>query len=238
MRTINQNRIPEWYRTDASAAPGNSGGLAANRFGEFVGIPTAVVSEERTGGRFSGLLPLITVQALTDYDILELYDGSVPANVAPPEDTQSAEESPESSSNELDYQVDSVAGIASLQAGFSPDPFTLNTLAGGEIDAVYLGEGCRGFATSQSQLTLEWTGTTNQLRVLFIANTPSDDSTLLMRHPDGSWSCNDDANGNTRNPMLVFSDLQEGTHHIWLGSFREAMQIEGELIITELNYAP
>ena len=50
-------RLPVWYRTDAEIAPGNSGGLAVNGNGEFVGIPTFVRSEQETGGRLGGIRP-------------------------------------------------------------------------------------------------------------------------------------------------------------------------------------
>ncbi|MBN1200733.1 MAG: trypsin-like peptidase domain-containing protein [Anaerolineae bacterium] len=50
-------RMPVWYRTDAELAPGNSGGLAVNGNGQFIGIPTFVRSEEETGGRLGGIRP-------------------------------------------------------------------------------------------------------------------------------------------------------------------------------------
>ena len=50
-------RLPVWYRTDAEIAPGNSGGLAVNGNGEFVGIPTFVRSRARRAGGWAASGP-------------------------------------------------------------------------------------------------------------------------------------------------------------------------------------
>jgi S1-C subfamily serine protease len=55
--TVDGQRIPIWYRTDAEIAPGNSGGLVVNGNGKFVGIPTFVQTEQETGGRLGGIRP-------------------------------------------------------------------------------------------------------------------------------------------------------------------------------------
>jgi len=64
--TIVGQRIPLWYRTDAQISPGNSGGLAVNLNGEFVGIPTEVRKEDDTLGRLGGLLAYPAIRALIE----------------------------------------------------------------------------------------------------------------------------------------------------------------------------
>lgn len=49
------------YLTDAEISPGNSGGLVVDANGKFIGIPTFVSSEDRTGGRLGGI---VTAQAV------------------------------------------------------------------------------------------------------------------------------------------------------------------------------
>ncbi len=49
------------YLTDAEISPGNSGGLVVDAKGKFIGIPTFVNSEDRTGGRLGGI---VTAQAI------------------------------------------------------------------------------------------------------------------------------------------------------------------------------
>jgi hypothetical protein len=76
--TINGQRVPVWYRTDAEISGGNSGGLAVNQNGEFIGLPTWVVSEERTAGRLGGILPIgaIEMSLETRPPQLDSADGS------------------------------------------------------------------------------------------------------------------------------------------------------------------
>lgn len=69
--TLHGQQMPLWYRTDAEIAPGNSGGLAVNGNGEFVGIPTFVESEMTTGGRLGGIRAasvVLRVLAETNWD--------------------------------------------------------------------------------------------------------------------------------------------------------------------------
>jgi len=64
--TIGEERMVAWYQTNAEIAPGNSGGLAVTAYGELVGIPTSVQSEDRTAGRLGGILPFRAVMALVE----------------------------------------------------------------------------------------------------------------------------------------------------------------------------
>ena len=58
--------------------------------------------------------------------------------------------------------------------------------AGGGVDvsALNLGEDCRGHASGAPDVRLYWTGNTNRLRVLFEADSPSDDTVLTINTPD------------------------------------------------------
>ncbi len=75
--TIDGQRVPVWYRTDAEISGGNSGGLAVNEAGEFIGLPTWVVTEDRTAGRLGGILPIGAVQlTLTNIPDTPMVDNS------------------------------------------------------------------------------------------------------------------------------------------------------------------
>lgn len=48
-----RNGIYEWFKTDTEVNPGNSGGLAINDLGQFIGVPTMVVSDAVVDGKIS-----------------------------------------------------------------------------------------------------------------------------------------------------------------------------------------
>jgi len=81
--TVNASRIPTWYQTNAEIAPGNSGGLAVNAAGFPVGIPTAVQSEDRTGGRLGGILPFNFIETVINSGIQPDVIGRPPGSTSP-----------------------------------------------------------------------------------------------------------------------------------------------------------
>lgn len=60
---IGGRSLPVWYQIDAEISPGSSGGLVVNARGQFVGIPTAVATDDRTLGRLGGVLPIRAIAA-------------------------------------------------------------------------------------------------------------------------------------------------------------------------------
>ena len=103
-------------------------------------------------------------------------------------------------------------------------------------DASYLGGDCVGYAAQAPDVRLVWDGVSDELRVFFIANT-ADDATLLINLPDGSWVCNDDADG-TIDPMVALRNPSQGQYDIWVGSYQRGQFISGTLSITELGIEP
>ncbi len=144
---------------------------------------------------------------------------------------------PAPSGSALDLSQSPNYGSQNLSAGFTPDPFQVNLTSGGSVNASYLGGGCSGYATSAPDFRLNWSGTSSRLRVMFIASTAGQDTTLIINAPNGSWFCNDDSSG-TVNPMIEFTNPQAGQYDIWVGSYTAGQYIGGALRITELDLTP
>ena len=131
----------------------------------------------------------------------------------------------------LDFNNLPTYGSVELTAFFSPDPYTIEVVSGGEVDASYLGGACVGHAAEAPEVRLSWSGASAQLRIFF--NAPGgEDSSLLVNLPDGSWLCNDDTDG--LNPEVLLSDAPEGQYDIWVGSYERGEFISGTLSISEI----
>lgn len=122
-------------------------------------------------------------------------------------------------------------GVAGLSAGFTPDPYTVGVTSGGSVDVSYLGGSCRGYATSNPDFRVQWSGSSSRLRFYFQSG---GDTTLVVRAPGGSWYCNDDGAGGV-NPLINVNNPPEGNYNIWVASYSSDQYHSGTLYVTELN---
>jgi len=229
--TFTETRIPVWYRTNAEMSPGNSGGVATDMNGNIIGIPTYVRSENRTGGRLGSLLSMHIVKEIVDGNLLtNRWENRMAETFV--------DNSPSTASDQLDFSVDPAYGSASLSAGFTPDPHRVTVISGGAVDASYLSSLCVGYAAQGPDYSLEWSGTSSMLRFYFVAENDGDDTSLIVNRPDGSWSCNDDSESSSLDPMVKVENPQEGRYDIWIGSYSEDDYIEGVLYMSERDITP
>ncbi len=126
-------------------------------------------------------------------------------------------------------------GAVALASGFQPDPHIITVLSGGNVDVsgLGIGEGCRGFATTQPDVQLTWSGRTDMLRIFFVGE---GDATLIVSDPTEQISCNDDFN--SQNPAIEFANPASGIYDVWIGSFSAEDFVPGYLVVTEGESVP
>lgn len=212
----NGTRTLVWIRTDAAMSPGNSGGLAFNRDGIPLGLPTYVSRESRTGGRLGNILSFDLIFSVIDSgEMIRIWDQFDEQQVR------------------LDTSLEPHYGEISLVANFTPNLHQIQVVAGGSNPVTAVGDDCVGFAATRPDYRVHWSGWSEELYFLFLADDESDDATLVINTPDGRWHCNDDAYDGTLNPAIVFERPRSGQYDIWVGSYHEGEYISGNLYITQ-----
>ena len=127
-------------------------------------------------------------------------------------------------------------GAVELHPGFMPDPVITEGTAGGTLHARTLSPDCTGWVDEVPNHVLVTTGAMAELRVIAHA---AEDITLVIRRPDGSFVCNDDAEGTRGTDPMVRAEMPSGEHQIWVGANRAEEQPVYRLGFSELpNVVP
>jgi len=129
-----------------------------------------------------------------------------------------------------DYSLPPTFGLVQLTAGFQPDPHRQQLLAGGNLLAASVGEGCAGHVAEAPDFRVQYQGTGSPLS---FAVTSQQDTTLLINAPDGRWYCDDDGGGNLQ-PSLVWGAPLQGQYDIYVGTAASSGEVgypPAELII-------
>lgn len=122
-----------------------------------------------------------------------------------------------------------VSGTITLRPGFLPDPQTAAGIARGAVDANSYAPTCSGFVGAPPDHALVLRGAEPWMRIYV---TSALDTTLVVRRPDGTWACSDDAFG--RNPA-VEGAFPAGRYLIWVGTYHAGTQAPYTLSCTELQ---
>lgn len=126
-------------------------------------------------------------------------------------------------------QIQSNFGTVTLTPGFMPDPHVVQGTSGGNVQATTFNPECRGWVSQTPDHIFMAAAPFGNLR--FLANGGTTDVTLVIQKPDGTYVCNDDAEG--RNP-IVQGPFTAGPHKIWIGSYNQGDNARYNLGISEL----
>lgn len=131
-----------------------------------------------------------------------------------------------------DFSAPPTYGSTNLNAGFTPDPYTVNITSGGVRRASNVSGSCRGWIANAPDYSVYYTA--GSVFDLTISATSSSDTTLVINGPNGNWYCDDDS-GDGLNPLMTFSNPRSGRYDIWVGSYREGDYANATLAISELG---
>lgn len=107
-------------------------------------------------------------------------------------------------------------GQVALDSGFTPDPYQVNIVAGGSVNASRLGNGCTGMIANAPDFRLIYSAGSLPLSIRAIGEVGSD-TALVINTPNGDWVCDDDSFGDL-DPKVVFRRPQSGQYDIWVAS--------------------
>ena len=141
--------------------------------------------------------------------------------------------SSDTTSSAIDLSADPYYGSVTLASGFSEDPYSVSLSAGGANAASSAASGCAGMVGGPPDFNLEYTAGSLPL---YLSASSSDDLTLLVNTPDGSWYCDDDSGAGPLDPGLSWVKPQSGTYNIWVGRLSTSELVEATLHISEISF--
>jgi len=130
-----------------------------------------------------------------------------------------------------DPSAQSSYGSVQLDAGFTPDPYTVDITSGGSRNASLLPGNCRGWVAEAPDFDVYYQADGLDLTIAAVSDS---DTTLVINAPDGSWYCDDDG-GEGLNPLMTFNNPQSGRYDIWIGSYSEGDYASAILSMSELG---
>lgn len=121
------------------------------------------------------------------------------------------------------------SGQAQLRAGFTPDPYTVQVVAGGSQDGNRLPGACTGWISDAPDFRVTYSAGNLPLAFRTVSNT---DTTLIINDPSGNWACDDDSFGDG-DAQVVFRRPSSGVYDVWVGTFNRGGTAQAVLGITE-----
>lgn len=109
----------------------------------------------------------------------------------------------------------------SLSGGFTPDPYTVDVIAGGSNQASNLDSSCSGYVSANPSYRLNFSPGSLGLGIYTLSDI---DTTIAIQAPNGNWFCNDDNSNleNSLNSGYYFASPASGNYDIYVGAYSES----------------
>lgn len=117
-----------------------------------------------------------------------------------------------------DFSLEPAYGVEAIDGRTMQAPFHIDIDAGGTIDAVAVGEQCRGFVARAPDFRIQWTASGTEPGPLVLSVHSDADTTLLVNGANGEWLCDDDSGGD-RDPRITIANAPSGQYDVWVGLY-------------------
>lgn len=128
-----------------------------------------------------------------------------------------------------DASLTANSGEISLSSGFTPDPYRVNVVSGGNVNGGALPGSCVGMISDAPDLEVTYDSNGGPLT---FRTQSGGDTTLIINGPDGNWYCDDDSGGGV-NARVTFGSAPSGVYDIWVGAIGDGAA--ATLMVTELR---
>jgi hypothetical protein len=108
-----------------------------------------------------------------------------------------------------------------LSSGFVLDPPYIAVLAGGEVEASVVGEGCLGRVSIRPLVRLTFEA--GAVPLVVRTRSEYEDTTLVVHGPDGRWYRKDEL-GADGSETIRWDNPQSGSYEIWVGLYGDGYQ--------------
>ncbi|WP_420430638.1 hypothetical protein [Hyphobacterium sp.] len=129
-------------------------------------------------------------------------------------------------------------GSITLNAGFLPDPHSVQMRAGGSIPVAGNVNGagvCRGHIANAPDYNVYYSAGSFDL---YLSAVSQRDTTIVVRDPRGNWYCDDDG-AEGLNPGLELSRPASGLYSIWVGTYSTGSGLPpATLYVSEIGFGP
>ncbi|MEM6382994.1 MAG: hypothetical protein AAF739_09990 [Pseudomonadota bacterium] len=180
----------------------------------------------RCNDDFDGLNPSVAMSVPSSGDY-EVFVGTFSQDGGRPNATIAVTELVD----QKDLPPDAVTQMT-VAAGATRQDFDL--LAGGTFLASdFAPTGCPGYVSRAADFTVDVSEGGLDVEVTVRS---SEDTTLVVRAPSGSYSCDDDSGGEFH-PLVTLSAAERGSYQVWLGTFSSVGHAPAMLSVRDINAA-